>query len=285
MKPFLKWAGGKRQLHQFILPIIRKNLSHDNKYYEPFVGAGSVFLELAHPNTIINDMNYELMLCYNVIKEKSDDLISLLDKYKKNHSKDFFYSIRGQDRDLNIFNQLSDVERATRLIYLNKTCFNGLYRVNSKGQFNTPLGSYKNPKIYDSENITEISKYLNNQNIIIRNIDFEKSVGDALSGDFIYFDPPYDYEEKGFANYQKEGFDHFDLERLKKTCDELINRGCHVLISNHATKKVVKLFSDKNYELININYKINYVEAKRSIGSKIEFRQNAQEVLIHGYKK
>lgn len=285
MKPFLKWAGGKRQLHYVIIPIIKDNLSQFNTYYEPFVGAGSVFLELAHQKVVINDANEDLMMCYREIKMNAHRVLNYLDIHKNNHSKEYFYQIRSVDRDLSLFEQMTPSQRAARVIYLNKTCFNGLYRVNKRGQFNTPFGSYKNPNILDRDNISSISEYLKNNDVKIRNVDFAQSVFDAKNGDFIYFDPPYDYEEKGFSDYQKEGFTTFDLERLKRTCDDLIDRGCHVLISNHATKKVIELFSEENYELIDPTYLINFYNVKRYIGSKQEYRKYAQEVLIHGWKK
>jgi DNA adenine methylase len=286
MKPFLKWAGGKRQLlHTWILPIINKNLKNENTYFEPFVGAGSVFFELNHPKVVINDSNLDLMTCYKVIRDESSKLMEILEIYKKKHNKEYFYEIRAIDRDDLIFEKLTDVERAARMIYLNKTCFNGLYRVNKKGQFNTPIGKYKNPQIYDKDNINKISEYLNNESIIIKNEDFSKSIEGAKNGDFIYFDPPYDYESKGFTDYQKEGFNEFDLIRLKNVCDNLIEIGCHVLISNHATKRVINLFSSQNYEFIDTNYKIDYLDVNRYIGSKVQYRKKAQEVLIHGYKK
>lgn len=285
MKPFLKWAGGKRQLHSFILPIIKSNLSIKNRYYEPFVGAGSVFLELQHPNAVINDSNKDLMLCYETIKSDSSNLIDKLNIHKLSHNKEYFYEIRSQDRDEEEFEKLTKLDRAARLIYLNKTCFNGLYRVNKNGQFNVPFGQYKNPKIFDINNISDISMYLNRNNISIRNLDFEVAVKDAKKGDFIYFDPPYDFEAKGFSDYQKEGFGHFDLVRLRKVSDQLINKGCHVLISNHKTQRVLDLFSTNNYELIDITYKITNINVKRYIGSRVQSRNLAQEVLIHGYKE
>jgi DNA adenine methylase len=286
MKPFLKWAGGKRQLlKNWILPVIHKHLSEDKTFYEPFVGAGSVFLELEHSKVVINDSNEDLMLCYTVIKNYSDELLNVLERLKVNHSKEHFYQVRALDRDPIAFAKLSNVERAARMIYLNKTCFNGLYRVNKKGQFNTPIGKYKNPLIYDERNIRDISDYFLKNDILIKNQDFENVVKDAEKGDFIYFDPPYDYEIKGFTDYQKEGFNAFDLTRLKLTCDNLIKKGCKVLISNHDTKRVRELFSSKQYELITVNYKVEEIEVNRYIGSKIEYRKKAQEVLIYGSQK
>ena len=285
MKPFLKWAGGKRQLHPFIIPIIEENLSSDNTYFEPFVGAGSVFLELEHKNVVINDTNSDLMLCYEMIKYRSTELINELNIHQENHCKDYYYNVRLKDRNEFVYNDMTLVERAARVIYLNKTCFNGLYRVNKKGQFNTPFGAHNNPSIYNENNLIQISSYMITNNVDIRNLDFEEAVKDATKGDFIYFDPPYDYEDKGFSSYQKEGFNHFDLVRLKNVCDSLIDKGCHVLISNHATKKVIDLFSEENYEMIDLNYSIDYINVKRYIGSRIEYRKNAQEVLIHGWKK
>lgn len=285
MIPFLKWAGGKRQLLNIIIPIIKKNLKQENTYFEVFVGAGAVFLELQHHNVIINDSNTELMITYQNIKTHPKELLKKLSEYKEKHDKDFYYKIRALDRDLSVYKRISDVEKSARLIYLNKTCYNGLYRVNSKGQFNTPIGKYENPKIYDENNINQISQYLNTAHVEIKNMDFVDAVQKAKRGDFLYFDPPYDYEEQGFAHYQKEGFGVYDLNRLKETCDHLINKGCHVLISNHATTRVLSLFNNDNYEVIDVNYEIHRINVKRYIGSKVEQRKMVGEVLIHGYKK
>ena len=285
MKPFLKWAGGKRKLLHLILPRIITNINKDSTFIEPFVGAGAVFLELKNKNVLINDLNKDLIETYRVIKHEPFKLIKLLEIHKSNHSKDYFYKIRQLDRDISIYSELSEVERAARLIYLNKTCYNGLYRVNKKGEFNAPYGYYKNPSIYDEENIYEVSNYLNESNIEFKNEDFDVVLEYAKSNDFVYFDPPYDYDKKGFSNYQKDGFNDFDLNRLKDVCDRLIQSGVNVLISNHATEKVLSLFGDEKYQIIDITYKIHELDVQRSIGSNVASRKKVREVLIYGQRK
>jgi DNA adenine methylase len=285
VKPFLKWAGGKRKLLHLIIPRILANLNEDCKFIEPFVGAGAVFLELKNRKVIINDLNKDLIETYKVIKSEPDNLIKILKIHKEKHCKDYFYQIRQMDRDKHLYNNLSNVEKAARLIYLNKTCYNGLYRVNKKGEFNSPYGYYMNPSIYDEDNIYEISNYLNESELEIKNEDFEFVLKHAKSNDFVYFDPPYDYNNKGFSKYQKDGFGEFDLNRLKNLCDKLIQNGVHVLISNNATEKVLSLFGDEKYQIIDISYQIDKLDVHRSIGSSITSRKKVKEVLIYGQRK
>ena len=217
-----------------------------------------------------------------VIKNKPEELIKKLNQHKKNHNKEYFYKIRELDRNVEKFKKMSAVSKAARTIYLNRTCYNGLYRVNRSGFFNTPIGRYTNPLICDEQNIREISKYLNDNNIVFFHVDFEKSVKSAKSGDWVYFDPPYDYEDTGFVGYVKECFTHDDLERLKKTCDKLVLRGCNVLISNNDTNFVRELFKSDNYEII---YSTKVIKANRNINSKGSSRRKVDEVLIYGRKK
>jgi DNA adenine methylase len=161
-QPFIKWVGGKRGLLEQIIPLLPKSF---DSYHEPFLGGGALFFELysrgylKEKKVFLSDINSELINVYQVVKEKPEKLIENLKRYKKNHSKEFYYEIRALDRK-DDFNDLSSLERATRFIYLNKTCFNGLYRVNKKGYFNTPIGSYKNPKIVDEETILNASEAL-----------------------------------------------------------------------------------------------------------------------------
>lgn len=283
MKPFLKWAGGKRQLLPYIKEFINKENIGDGKYYEPFLGGGSIFFDLGHKNSIINDYNNEIINTYKVIKKFPNKLIDALKVHATNHSKDYFYQIRALDRDIENYNKMDDVSKAARTIYLNRTCYNGLYRVNQSGFFNTPIGNYVNPLICDEDNIREISKFLNQNKIKITSLDFEKAVESAKKGDWIYFDPPYDYEDgAGFVNYVKEGFNHDDLTRLKKVCDRLIEKGCSVLISNNDTLFVRTLFtSNPNYEIV---YETKTIKANRNITSKKE-RKKVEEVLIYGRKE
>lgn len=284
MKPFIKWAGGKRQLLGRLKEYFDKELKEPGaKYFEPFVGGGAVLFDLKIKNSVINDFNSELVNTYKIVRDHPEELIQLLEIHKKNHNKEYFYKVRSQDRSKG-FSSITDIAKAARTIYLNKTCFNGLYRVNLDGFFNTPIGNYINPQIYSKENIYDVSSFLRENNIVILNTDFEEAVPNPRKGDFIYFDPPYDYEnEKGFVNYNSGGFDRDDLSRLKVFCDKLINLGCNVLISNNDTTFVRELFNDKNYEY---SYTIKDFPANRSINSNSQLRsKSVVEVLIYGTKK
>jgi len=278
VKPFLKWAGGKRQLLPYIKKYINEDVLNGVKFYEPFIGGGSLFFHLQHGDSIINDFNGEIVNCYKIIKKSPRKLIEQLKIHHKNHSKEYFYQIRSLDRNGEL-EKMSNIEKAARTIYLNRTCYNGLYRVNRSGHFNTPMGRYANPLICDEENILEISKFLKKNKTTIRCCDFADAANDATAGDWIYFDPPYDYEDGGFVGYVKEGFSHADLERLKLTCDELIARGCQVLLSNNDTKFVRDTFSSDNYEIV---YETKIIKANRNINSKGSKRKKVDEVLIHG---
>ena len=271
MESVLKWVGGKRQLLGYLLPIIQSKLNGHNRYYEPFVGGGSVAFALEYNNTIINDLNSELINTYKMIKEKPSLLIYLLTIHEDKHYSDsnYYYDVRQLDR-LKDYKILPDVVKASRIIYLNKTCFNGLYRVNSKGFFNVPKGKQLSKvDIVIKDKIYNLSNYLNSNNVVI---------SDCRSGDVIYFDPPYDYENSGFTSYVKDGFNKKDLLDLKNICDELIEKGCFVVISNNDTEYVRQLFSDSKYT-------IKEVLAKRSINSNGKKRSNAKEVIIYGDEK
>lgn len=218
MESVLKWVGGKRQLLGYLLPIIQSKLNGHNRYYEPFVGGGSVAFALEYNNTIINDLNFELINTYKMIKENPKILTYLLTIHEDKHYSDsnYFYDVRQIDR-LKDYKNVSDVVKASRFIYLNKTCFNGLYRVNSKGFFNVPKGKQLSKvDIVMKDKINNLSNYLNSNNVVIRNEDFRKCISDCRSGDVIYFDPPYDYENSGFTSYVKDGFNKKDLLDLKK---------------------------------------------------------------------
>lgn len=270
MKPFLKWAGGKRQL----LPEIKKYIPENiNTYYEPFVGAGAVFLDFAFENCVINDQNLELINCYNVIKKDVSKLIEELKNYK--NEKEFFVTIRQLDRDDN-FSKLNHIKKAARIIYLNKTCFNGLYRVNKNGYFNVPFGGYKNPTILDEDNAREIHTYLRDKNVKITNLDFEECLKDVKEGDFVYLDPPYDpvSETSSFTTYGKNGFSRDEQKRLKKVLDELSKKNVKWLLSNSATPFIKELYKD---------YTIIEVDAKRNINSDATKRGTIKEVLIKNY--
>ncbi len=284
MKPVLKWAGGKRQLLSVIGNYINEKTLSGHTYFEPFLGGGSLFFSLAHNKCVVNDANRELINVYESIRDNPDKLIEYLSSFKMKNSKDFYYQLRALDRQTDwIGDEFDNCYKAARTIYINKTCYNGLYRVNKKGQFNTPYGKYMKPLIFENENIYEISKFLNAGEIEFYCKDFAESVRSAKKGDIIYFDPPYDYEnEQGFVNYIKDGFSHSDLQRLKKVCDSLISKECLVLISNNDTSYVRNLFKGDSFEII---YETKSVMANRTINCKGKERKKVGEVLIYGRKK
>lgn len=273
-QPFLKWAGGKRQL----LPTMRKYIpAKYTDYYEPFIGAGAVLFDLQPKKGIINDTNSELINCYQVIRDKPKELLKLCQQHQQNNSKEYYYQLREQDRR-DDFPDLSPIKRAARIIYLNKTCFNGLFRVNSNDQFNVPYGKYKNPTIADATVILAISTYLNTAQINILNGDFEQAVTTATKGAFIYFDPPYHplSDTSSFTGYSSNGFGKEAQIRLKQLCDNLTDRGCQILVSNSAALFIKSLYDDARYEVIE-------VKATRAINTVASKRGRINEVLIRNY--
>ena len=277
IKPFLKWAGGKRQLLEDIKKCLPEDINNYT-YYEPFIGAGALFFELQLENALINDFNEQLILTYNMIKENVDDLIIVLKEYQKMNTEENYYKIRNMDRDLENFNTLTNIEKAARLIFLNKTCFNGLYRVNSQGFFNVPYGKYKNPSICEDAVLRQISDYLNSNKIIIMNSDFELAVSTADRKSFVYFDPPYHSPDKtNFTGYQASGFDEHEQERLRDVMVNMKNRGVKCLLSNSDTDYIRKLYNNDFFEIIS-------VQAKRAINSDSAGRGVVNEVLIKNWK-
>lgn len=271
-QPFLKWAGGKRQL----LSEIRKYIPKSYKgYFEPFVGAGAVLFDIQPSEAFINDANSELINCYKVIKKAPEELIKLALEHKRNNSKDYFLRLRALDREAN-FNQLPATQRAARIIYLNKTCYNGLFRVNSQGQFNVPYGDYNDPQIVDAAVIRAVSRYLNEAKIEITDVDFEHALKDAGENDFVYLDPPYDplSDTASFTGYNLNNFDKDEQERLKRVCDALTLKGCKILLSNSDTPFIRGLYSDQS------RYTIKEVGANRSINSVSTGRGKINELLI-----
>ncbi len=272
VSPILKWVGGKRQL----LPEIRKYIPKKiTKYYEPFVGGGAVLFDIQPQNAIVNDVNSELINLYQVVKDDVEALIKDLGKHKNNA--DYFYEVRAWDRDPLIYNKLTNIERASRIHYLNKTCYNGLFRVNQAGQFNSPFGRYKKPNIENSITLRAVSKYFNEANIKFLNTDFEEAVKGIRKGAFVYFDPPYDPASvsANFTGYAKGGFDRNEQIRLKKLCDKLNQRGIKFLLSNASTDFIRDLYED---------YKIEKIQAKRVINSNGDARGEVDEVLVRNYE-
>lgn len=269
---FVKWAGGKKQLIEQFKPFFPKEIK---RYIEPFVGGGAVLfyvLKTYKPKEVfIFDINEELINTYEVIRDDVENLIKELKKLKQLHSKETYYKIREEDPKL-----LSKLTSASRFIYLNKTCFNGLYRVNSKGGFNVPIGSYKNPLICPEEDLREISKLLHNVKII--NGSFEECLNYTKKGDFVYFDPPYyPLKKESFTTYTKGNFLQKEQEQLKELFVKLDKKGCQVMLSNSDTKFIKDLYKD--YE-----DKINFVKATRMINCDGRNRGKISEVVITTFR-
>jgi DNA adenine methylase len=264
---FLKWAGGKLQLiEQFedLFPPYFRN------YYEPFIGSGAVFFYLKsklNPNKVIlSDTNGELINCFIVVRDKASELIEILLSHRKRHSKEYYYEVRRLESD-----RLDSVSRAARLIYLNKTCFNGLYRVNSKGQFNVPFGDYKNPSIFDRNTLIRASLML--QGVELRVMTFEKVLHFAGKDDFVYFDPPYIplSRTSSFTRYSRNNFSINEHRQLSEVFRALDSRGCFVMLSNsdHSLTRELYRDYDKNIVIVRAKRKINSVPNKRGAINEI----------------
>ena len=273
-KPFVKWVGGKRQLlRQFrelgLYPPEDFN-PITNSYYEPFVGGGAVFFDLLPKNAELSDLNNELVTTYNVIKNNVDELIQSLQKHI--YDKEYYLKVRAKKIE-----DLSYVEVASRFIFLNRTGFNGLYRVNKSGQFNVPFGRYNNPVICDEDNLRRVSNAL--QDVTITHQDYKHVLKTAKSGDFIYLDPPY-YPinaTSSFTSYTAEGFLEKEQTELRDTFVKLHEKGCFVMLSNSDTPFINELY----YGIDGII--INKITAGRSINSKGSGRGKITEVLVTNY--
>jgi DNA adenine methylase len=273
VSPFLKWVGGKRQ----IIPSIVAYLPNDVKncrYVEPFVGGGAVLFHLQPKRATLNDLNAELMNVYQVIKNNPDALINDLKKHENNST--YFYAIRHLDRNPD-YRNLSDIERASRIIYLNKTCFNGLYRVNSAGEFNSPFGNYKNPNIINEPVLRAVSKYLNSNAVELLNEDYATVLDKVEHGSFVYLDPPYHpiSVNSNFTGYVQGGWNMFDQVRLKEACDKLNAGGIRFLLSNSSADFIKDLYKQ---------YHIHTVKAIRAINSDGANRGEIDELLIRNYE-
>ena len=273
-KPCVKWAGGKRQ----IIDKLKKYVPDEfDTYYEPFIGGGALLFELSPKKAVINDSNEELMNVYECLcdEEKFKKMCSVLNHYETEHSEAFYYDIRNKDRNKNSYNRLSCYTKAARTIYLNKACFNGLYRVNSKNEFNVPFGKKLKVNTYDGGNLITVSNYLTMNDIKILCVDFEDAVKSAKKGDFVYFDPPYDSDTSTFNSYTEDGFGKEEQRRLAKVFKELDAKGVYVMLSNHNTSLVNELYKD---------YHMHLIEAKRSINANGKKRGKVEEVIITNYE-
>ncbi|MDD4111127.1 MAG: DNA adenine methylase [Clostridia bacterium] len=279
-KPFIKWVGGKGKL----VPELEKYFPKKfNRYFEPFVGGGALFYEVIKKNNIvfssINDINKKLIITYKQIQQDPKKIISLLknieNEYKKlslEEQKEYFYKIRKKYNE----ESLDNITIAVYLIFLNKTCFNGMYRENSKGGYNIPFGDQKNPTICDEKNILAVSKCLKNTEI--NNLSFEEAVEKCKKGDFIYFDPPY-YPisaTSSFTSYSKNSFGPREQEKLRDVFIKLAKKGCFVMLSNSNTDFIREIYKEyKDY--------FKYIYATRSINSNGNKRGKILEIAITNY--
>ncbi len=269
LSPVLKWAGGKRQLLNEIVPLIQTR----GTYIEPFLGGGAVLFSYQPKRAVVNDYNAELVNVYGVVKSNPEALIGELEIHSQKNSEAYYYEIREYDRK-DSYKTMSPLEKAARILYLNKTCYNGLYRVNASGQFNAPYGKYKNPNIVNAPVIRAMSAYFNENDITLLQGDYKDALKRARRGSFVYLDPPYMpvSHSSSFTGYTHNGFGYQQQQELKKECDKLREKGIRFLQSNSDCPAIRELYKD---------YTIITVQAKRAINSNAAKRREINEVLIH----
>ena len=263
-RPFLKWAGGKRQL----LPALRAHLPEDwqdRRYYEPFLGAGALLFDLSPRRAVVNDANQELISAYQALRTDCEAVIALLEEHRARHCPAYFYQVRGMDRDPRF------PQRAARLIYLNQTCYNGLHRVNSRGYFNVPYGRYTSPTICEPDTLRAVSAYLRQSRITLRSGDFAAAVQGARRDSFVYFDPPYHSPDKANFTSYAGSFGNDEHLRLRDLFAALTRRGVPCLLSNSDTPFIRQIFA---------GYPIDTIQARRAINSDAAQRGAVNEVLI-----
>lgn len=270
--PFVKWAGGKGSLVGAIAERIPKGRTFE-RYVEPLVGAGAMFfwMRRSHPELrfLIADSNEELMSAYRAIRDHVDDVVAKLETHAMMHGEEHYYAVRARV-------PRSAVERAARFIYLNRTCYNGLYRVNRKGQFNVPIGRYANPRIVDRENLLAVATALASTDL--RACDFGDIAAECGDGDLVYLDPPYDplSETSRFTSYTREGFHREEQERLAASFEAMARRGAFVILSNSDTELIRELYTALTPAPV-----IGEVEVPRAINSKGRSRGKIKELLIY----
>lgn len=270
--PVVKWVGGKRQLIDDLTPLFPKKIT---SYCEPFVGGGAVLFSLQPKIAYVNDINAELINIYEVIRDDVDALIAALSEHKNEEK--YFYAIRDWDRDSETYFQRSKVQRAARIIYLNKTCYNGLFRVNNAGEFNAPYGHYKKPNIVSAPTLRAVSNYFQSTQLTFTNTDYAEVLSNVPKETFVYLDPPYDpvSDTANFTGYTRGGFDRTEQVRLRECCDELTRRKIKFMLSNSSTEFIREQYAD---------YDITPVRAKRAINSNASKRGHVDEVVIRNYE-
>lgn len=273
LSPFIKWAGGKRQLLHNLRALAPRQY---NTYFEPFVGGGALFLSLQPTHGVINDWNTELTNVWKMVKTRPQQLIGLLEEHRDANSKEYYLNLRAADRDGRLL-KMTEVERAARFIFLNKTGFNGLWRVNSKGQNNVPYGRYSHPTII-SDSLLAVSRYMRKEKIKILSGDYSDAVASASKNDFVYFDPPYVpiSPTASFTSYTQNGFGLIQQEQLRDLACELHAKGVFVMLSNSDTPIVRDLYADSVFT-------IHEVQASRAINSKGNGRGKVGELIITTY--
>lgn len=272
ISPFVKWAGGKKQI---INNLLEKVPNEYNNYFEPFIGGGALFLTLQPQKAFINDINIQLLNVYEQLKIDSNHLITFINQLDSEVTdKERYYVLRERFNEKIALGEI-DVEAAGLMIWLNKHCFNGLYRVNSKGFFNVPYNNRKTGSSIDEENLRSIGKFLTENKITITNLDFEEACKNVQKDDFVYFDSPYIpvSATASFTDYAKEGFKYEDHLRLAKLYKELDKKGAKLMLSNNNVELVYELYQDYNIESISV---------KRMINSKAN-KRTGSEVIITNY--
>ena len=271
--PLLKWVGGKRQILGELISLMPSTY---NTYCEPFLGGGALFFALHPSKAIVNDINEELINFYEVVRDDHQALLDIISEYQAKDCEEFFYEIRALDRDVENFKKTSKVVKAARTFYLNRTCFNGLYRVNSKGFFNSPYGKPICKFIIDTDRFVAMSTYLKEHNITLCSNTYEYVLDKLKKGDFVYLDPPYDrVSTTSFTSYSKYDFTQADQHRLRLACDKLNERGVKFMLSNAPTDFIVEEFKD---------YHKSFVSASRIVNSKVEGRGKVKEIIVRNYK-
>ena len=255
-----------------LVPLLPKKV---NNYCEPFVGGGALLFHLQPKKAIVNDNNLELISLYEVIRDNIEELLLELQNFK--NDSETFYSIRDWDRQKEFYLQLSKIQRAARILYLNKTCYNGLYRVNNAGEFNAPFGFYKKPNIVNSPTLRAVNAYFNEANISFACGDYALALKTVTKNSFVYLDPPYDpiSDTSNFTGYTKGGFGRAEQIRLREICDELDQRGINFMLSNSSTDFIREQYS---------RYNIQVIQAKRAINSIASKRGEVDEVVIRNYE-
>ena len=273
LKPIVKWAGGKRQLLSELIPLIEELRPRDSTYVEPFVGGGAVLFKLQPIRALINDLNFDLINVYNVVRDHVEELISMLKIHEFNHCKEYFYMIRALDRSKH-YGSMNNVERAARIIYLNRTCYNGLYRVNASGYFNVPFGRYVRPNIVNEATLRAASTYLRNNDVTILNSDYRSLIDRLESNSFVYFDPPYQplSVSSSFTAYTDAGFDYARQIELRDVCLGLMERNIPFVESNSDCEEIRELYK---------GFEVRTVQATRALNRDVCKRGAINELMIY----